>query len=778
MKDKHYPIGLAAATLMASLFLVACGGGSASGPTNFSEAKTGSIPDGTSSAPGEDLPRGVSAAALQRGYGLPQPQAAIEVMAKRLVGHFNGRHANAPESLMGAEKGPGSPKAAPDPQVVYRFFNTRTGVHFYTISTQERDQIVANFPWFSLDGAAFHSLQAPSAGLSPVYRFYNRVSGTHFYTISESERDNVLANLGGVFQLEGVGWHASTSAGEGWEPVHRFFNTRNGTHFYTSSDEERTNVAAHLKQFTYEGIGYYVRSTGDPFLSGTVAAVGLVRNALVCLDIDHNSACDSGEPASPRTGADGIYSISFARSAVSEAEQAGASLIALMVPGDPASGTTALDQSHGLAVTTSAYVLRQVPGKAGQISPLSTLVAAGVAAGMTESNARRNASIQLGFPEAKIDDYQDDPAMNDAAPVDSARLMAYVVARALEGGVALDLAEQTGAVQARLWDLRSLNYTDANNFNYLEYALLDKPEGEVGVSLTDWRLGRSGGVLVSDEDLYNQAYLAPGGWTRCWADVPLTAKLGRPSRATFCNALQTVSYWNNTDIAGRTMASVVTDMQNGTNNIINAGISSSGLMGALGNTTFPAASAIRTGYTLNLNQPVYLNSINTDGRTEGVDATLEALMRDHSVADADAALPGIGASLTLGLGSGSLKNLRVAFIGALSATAGLVQFYECDLNSSQTVASNCAKLPTTGSYTITTLHGDRVMSFTGHAPTAMSHERLYVEVSETNHANGLIGGTNWVFMARRLKPGFAYNASDNTRLNGTAWGAMKAQLGI
>jgi Trk-type K+ transport system membrane component len=127
----------------------------------------------------------------------------------------------------------------------------------------------------------------------------------------------------------------------------------------------------------------------------------------------------------------------------------------------------------------------------------------------------------------------------------------------------------------------------------------------------------------------------------------------------------------------------------------------------------------------------------------------------------------------LGLSSGDLKNLRVAFTGTTSQTAGTVQFYDCDLNSAQTVASNCVTAQT-GTYAISTVGGMRVMRFAGHAETVMNQTRLYVEVKD---APSVIGG-NWVFVAREIKPSVAVNQSMSMRLNATAWAAMKTQLGL
>lgn len=78
----------------------------------------------------------------------------------------------------------------------------------------------------------------------------------------------------------------------------------------------------------------------------------------------------------------------------------------------------------------------------------------------------------------------------------------------------------------------------------------------------------------------------------------------------------------------------------------------------------------------------------------------------------------------IGLSSGPLKNLRVAFTGINSLNSGTVQLYECDLNAAQTVASNCAATQT-GTYDIATVSGARVMRFAGFTPTVMDHVRHY-----------------------------------------------------
>ncbi|MFP8779214.1 DUF1566 domain-containing protein [Hydrogenophaga sp. RWCD_12] len=145
---------------------------------------------------------------------------------------------------------------------VYRFYNSATGAHFFTTSTAERDNVINTLsPPFSHEGEAFSVASDFSPGLSPVHRFYNTQSGVHFYTISETERANVVANLP-QFQYEGVAYHASQVSGQGLLPFYRFYVPSRGFHFYTASEEEKNSIIANLAAvYSFEGVGYYVLDT-------------------------------------------------------------------------------------------------------------------------------------------------------------------------------------------------------------------------------------------------------------------------------------------------------------------------------------------------------------------------------------------------------------------------------------------------------------------------------------------------------------------------------------
>lgn len=508
-------------------------------------------------------------------------------------------------------------------------------------------------------------------------------------------------------------------------------------------------------------------------LSGTVMGDQAIQNAVVCLDLNANRACDATEPTSAKTSASGAYSLTYDPGTVTAAQVAAASLIAPMVPGAAADAGTTLDAANpGEPNTTTAYVLRQVPGKSGQINPLTTLVAAGVAAGMTETAARANAAIQLGIAEAKIDNYQDDPATDPNKVQDNARTLARFTADALEHGAVLEVGDQSAASAARAGDLTSLRYTDAGNYFYRTLESMPKAAGAGLVPYRDLAvLQENGQPVTTPAALYPQVYLTPAGWKRCVGTDEHSTTQGTPSRGVYCAALASAVYVLPQDVSGQSMASVIQAMQNepGTN-VINNGSDATTLLNGVGAATFPADSGTRLRVRLNLNQPIFINDSRTDARPQAEATTLEALIAAKPAAQVNLATA--TGTLSLGMSTSALRSLRVAFTGTTGPTAGTVQFYDCDLNAAATVVSNCT--PTqTGTYAIETVHGVRVMRFAGHAPTTFSsQENLYAELKATST------GIDYVFRARQAKPTEALAVSTAKRLNATAWAALKGQLGL
>ncbi len=147
---------------------------------------------------------------------------------------------------------------------VYRFLNTDTGVHLYTSSEVERDAILENLPNYVSEGAAYVSVDPFTGSPEPekVYRFLNSDTGTHLYTVSEVEKESVEENLSN-FSLETESFFAFAEEQPGTIPVYRFFNTDTGAHFYTPSETERETVEETLPNYQSEGIAYYTFPVGE-----------------------------------------------------------------------------------------------------------------------------------------------------------------------------------------------------------------------------------------------------------------------------------------------------------------------------------------------------------------------------------------------------------------------------------------------------------------------------------------------------------------------------------
>ena len=95
----------------------------------------------------------------------------------------------------------------------------------------------------------------------PVYRFYNIKNGTHFYTASSAERYSVATKLTKTYRFEGTAYTVDTADPANVTPLYRFYNAKKGTHFYTSSEAERADVQARLSSiFKFEGVAYNVSS--------------------------------------------------------------------------------------------------------------------------------------------------------------------------------------------------------------------------------------------------------------------------------------------------------------------------------------------------------------------------------------------------------------------------------------------------------------------------------------------------------------------------------------
>ena len=157
---------------------------------------------------------------------------------------------------------------------VYRFINTNTGDHFFTISENEKNNLINNPSFgYKLEGAGFYANSSQAPDTYPIYRFRHSISGDHFYTANENEKNTLLNNPQWNYILEGTGFYANKTQINETLPVYRFYNASNGDHFYTISENEKNSIS---QVPIYRFIN---RNNGDHFYTAsTKEKDGLIAN--------------------------------------------------------------------------------------------------------------------------------------------------------------------------------------------------------------------------------------------------------------------------------------------------------------------------------------------------------------------------------------------------------------------------------------------------------------------------------------------------------------------
>ncbi len=493
-------------------------------------------------------------------------------------------------------------------------------------------------------------------------------------------------------------------------------------------------------------------------ITGTVFTDGAIKNAVVCMDVNANGVCDSTEPVSAATGADGAYSITYDTSKVSATEVATASLIAPQVPGTLTDGKATIDMADPTSTNTqTAYVLKQVPGKAGQINPLTTLVATGMASGLTLADSTAAVAVQLGITEAETLDYQANAAFDPLAIADSARTLAKVVADTLEAGLPIGVTglaakEDPSSQQAQF------NFTDLNNYYVRAFTATDKAGGLRQTA--DIRTGKTAGVDTAQSVLFQTAYLTKAGWTRCDA-AGFDNTRGTPTRSAYCaGGQQSTGFTKTTDIAGKSMGDTLRAMQAATDGSNTVNMNPALVDGK----TFPAGSLQYSRTTVLLGDTIWINNLNsTNDILSGANyASLETFIKSRPQSAVKLAPKANNGLVWLGF----TEDLDHYLYGAFTDEVSGVQYYSCTIANS--TADTCAEVGK-GSFKIATKNGVRLIQFAGQ-PNPVAYPAINFTVGYAEYAPGI--------MARYRQTRPDATVTHSVRMNSTAGDALRSAVGL
>ena len=142
---------------------------------------------------------------------------------------------------------------------IYRFYSPVYKGHFFTISEGEKTRIITTLAHdWRYEGIAYYASMGPIAGTVPLHRFWSARYKGHFFTISTKERDRIIATLSHDWRYEGVAYYVYSTGISGTLPVHRFWSPRYKHHFYTISTGEKDRIIATLSHdWNYEGVAFH-----------------------------------------------------------------------------------------------------------------------------------------------------------------------------------------------------------------------------------------------------------------------------------------------------------------------------------------------------------------------------------------------------------------------------------------------------------------------------------------------------------------------------------------
>ncbi len=145
---------------------------------------------------------------------------------------------------------------------VYRFYSEQLQTHFYTVSENEKNTIIATFPdnvW-RYEGGAWRVYAGTQTGTVPLHRFYSEHLKRHLFTIDENEKNTIIATFPvNVWRYEGIAWYVHAGQSDGTRPIHRFYSEQMRSHFFTIDENEKNAIISRFPEdvWRYEGIAYY-----------------------------------------------------------------------------------------------------------------------------------------------------------------------------------------------------------------------------------------------------------------------------------------------------------------------------------------------------------------------------------------------------------------------------------------------------------------------------------------------------------------------------------------
>lgn len=468
-------------------------------------------------------------------------------------------------------------------------------------------------------------------------------------------------------------------------------------------------------------------------ISGTVIGG---TNAIVCLDTNASSTCDAGEITST-ADAQGAFTLGGLSAA-------------------PAAGTAVVAQVP--AGTGAAYVLKAPASRASVVSPISSVVQAGVEQGLSLAQSEAATALQLQVSSANL--YSNYLGGTANADTEALTAIGAATVEGLRMGMPLVVGPTSGALGD--YTVRSFFYTDAQNHDVRRYEAPSPVDSSTGLQrFYAIASGLAAGVPRSAVTGHVLQWVStPAGWTPSLNEAGIHATtVGNPSISIWSNGYRYITTRMDVDVSGQSIADVVRQAQSLTINTESTitNLNPNNVTGVM-----PAGARVRRNRVVTVATPLIQR---TTSEYQAGASTLAGLVAAFPVPATPtqantAALGPTRAPLICGGPSCVGGALRAAF-GAGNA----VTYYLCDWAPTTGTASNCASAGV-GTYSVGTAQDNAtpMMSFTGLPAASMQNNTMRVLVER-----------NGVYVAvRATLPAPAIT----TRLYRTAFEALSTALAI
>jgi trimeric autotransporter adhesin len=355
-------------------------------------------------------------------------------------------------------------------------------------------------------------------------------------------------------------------------------------------------------------------------LSGIVAD-GLIQGAQVCYDLNDNGKCDSGEPVSENTGANGAFSLSVPQS------EAGKHAVVAVVPVgavDSDTGTVTVPYTlkspantntvASLFVSPITTIVQDVMVASGATNPAAAIELVKQQLGMTispltnfiplratDSDAARAGTIaqvitatkqevqsiasSQGVSQTQTDALITGVVLNNlstlansvASQTSSSTITAanLVAAQGITSATVAIQAQIAASVASATTDtvtataatpfvnLRDFRYTNASNWNYRVFTGDDVIRADGFKRANDVRVNSSPFPYVRNLSFYNET---TGKWYECPSDgfealVYKSSTATTPGETTYCQSGRDTSRRTNENVAGQTISSIVSKIR-------------------------------------------------------------------------------------------------------------------------------------------------------------------------------------------------------------------------